>query len=96
MEKQNRNSKQTRSAKQPAFVRPPLPQEKKDELDAKYTRPELMGKFTCYFGKYREKATFVEVANDIEYTQWVMGVDPKSSNMYLFQRFVKAQLDKHP
>lgn len=68
-------------------IRPPLSDEKKQELDNKYAYPERMHGFTCFFGKYREKATFEEVAKDKKYCHFVMALTPKNSNMYLFQRY---------
>jgi hypothetical protein len=67
--------------------RPPITEEKKHELDDKYSYPERMSHFTCYFGKYREKATFEEVAKDVGYCRYIMTLTPKTSNMHLFQRY---------
>jgi hypothetical protein len=68
-------------------IRPPLSEEKRNELDHKYEFPNRMQGFTCYFGKYREKATFEEVAKDTKYCKYIMTLTPKNSNMYLFQRY---------
>ena len=81
-------SKKPETPEKPQKVeRPPITEEKKHELDDKYSYPERMGHFTCYFGKYREKANFEEVAKDVGYCRYIMTLTPKTSNMHLFQRY---------
>ena len=72
------------------FVSPKFTEERMRELDDKYRQPELMGHFTCYFGKYRQKASFEEVTRDQSYTKFISTLTPKTSNMYLFQRYIAS------
>lgn len=71
-------------------TRPLFTEDTKHDLDEKYTNPELMGGFKCYFGKWRDKGTFADVAKDTSYTKFIMGCQARSSCMYLFQRYVRA------
>jgi hypothetical protein len=69
---------------------PELSNERKEELDTKYSDPAALGSFKCYFGKYKNKKTFAEVLKDKGYTKFILGLAPKTTNMYLFQQYCKA------
>lgn len=62
----------------------------KAALDAKYTKPELLSKFVCYFGMHKGK-TFGEILKDTpSYADFCMRMEPKTNCMYLFQRYITA------
>ena len=62
----------------------------KAALDAKYAKPELLGKFVCYFGMHKGK-TFGEILKDTpSYADFCMRMEPKTNCMYLFQRYITA------
>ena len=62
----------------------------KAALDAKYSKPELLGKFVCYFGMHKGK-TFEEILRTTpSYADFCMRMEPKTNCMYLFQRYITA------
>ena len=72
----------------------PLTPEQRATLDAKYSHPENMHKFTVYFGKYKEQLTFEELVHkDASYARFMCRVEPCTNNIHLFQKYVKAM---HP
>ena len=73
----------------PSFVRQ-FTKETMQALDEKYDKPELMGGFNIYFGKKYKEASFADAAADESYTRYIMSLEPKTSCMYLFHRFIKA------
>ncbi len=62
-------------------------------LDKKYAKPELMGNFKIYFGKYKGKL-FKEILDDWEYCEYIADLkDVKSNNLYLLQKYIKHEID---
>lgn len=66
------------------------------ELDERYQHPSKMGKFKIYFGKYKDQdKTFEDVAADEKYVKYIMALAPKTSNMYLFNRYIRATVPEY-
>lgn len=74
----------------PEFVRKPIDTA---ALDQKYSKPELFGKFTVYFGKHKG-CTFQDLLKQQAYCDWVLKSPPFTNNMYLFQRYLKHKRSK--
>lgn len=86
----NKSNMNSETSTKPSTTRSPLTEEQMKALDEKYQAPQNMGHFLVYFGKYRGTKTFAEVVLDEHYTRFVMSLKPATSNIYLFQRYVKA------
>ena len=59
-------------------------------LDEKYDNPEKMGGFQIFFGKKYKGQRFEDAAQDEGYSRFIMGCEPKSSCLYLFQKYIEA------
>ena len=62
----------------------------KELLDVRYNNPAKIGHLKIFFGKYRN-FTFADVAKDKGYSTFVCGLDAKSENVYLLQRYLNSQ-----
>ena len=62
----------------------------KQLVDIRYPNPEKHGDFKVFFGKYKTMM-FKDVLQDVGYSQFILGIEAKSKNSYLLQRYLIAK-----